>query len=66
MNPDPMKTFYLQTDASSSGAGAVLTQELNGSKKQKPITYFSYTFFISKKEPGYNCLIMPYYALLAQ
>ena len=21
---------------------------------------------ISKKEPGYNCLIMPYYALLAQ
>jgi len=24
-----------------------------------------YTLHISKKKPGYNCLIMPYYALLA-
>jgi hypothetical protein len=52
MNPDPTKTFYLQTDASSSRAGAVLTQELDGSKKWKPIAYFSYTF--SPAEANYN------------
>jgi hypothetical protein len=43
-NPDPTKVFYLQTDASTSGAGAVLTQEVSGSKKRKPIAYFSCTF----------------------
>jgi hypothetical protein len=52
MNPDPTKTFYLQTDASSSGAGAVLTQEPDGSKKRKPVAYFSCTF--SPTEANYD------------
>jgi hypothetical protein len=52
MNPDPSKMFYLQTDASTIGAGAVLTQEAEGSKKQKPIAYFSCTF--SPAEANYN------------
>jgi hypothetical protein len=52
MNPDPSKMFYLQTDASSTGAGAVLTQEVEGSKKRKPVAYFSCTF--SPAEANYN------------
>ena len=52
MNLDPTKTFYLQTDALSIGAGAVLTQEVEGSKKRKPIAYFLYTF--SPAETNYD------------
>jgi len=52
MNPDPSKMFYLQTDASSTGAGAVLTQEVEGSKKRKPVAYFSCTF--SPAEANYD------------
>jgi hypothetical protein len=52
MNPDPSKTFYLQTDASSTGAGAVLTQEVEGSKKRKPVAYFLCTFLPA--EAKYN------------
>ena len=52
MNPDPSKMFYLQTDASSIGAGAVLTQEVEGSKKCKPVAYFSCTF--SPAEANYD------------
>jgi hypothetical protein len=52
MNPDPSKMFYLQTDASSTGAGAVLTQEVEGSKKRKLVTYFSCTFLPA--ESNYN------------
>jgi hypothetical protein len=52
MNPDPSKMFYLQTDTSSTGAGAVLTQEVEGSKKRKPVAYFSCTF--SPAESNYN------------
>jgi hypothetical protein len=40
MNPDPSKTFYLQTDASSTEAGVVLTQKVKGSKKCKLVVYF--------------------------
>ena len=40
-NPDPKKMFYLQTDALSSGAGAVLSQEEDSTKKRRPVTYFS-------------------------
>jgi hypothetical protein len=52
MNPDPSKMFYLQTDALSTGAGAVLTEEVKGSKKCKPIAYFSCTF--SPAESNYD------------
>jgi RNase H-like domain found in reverse transcriptase/Reverse transcriptase (RNA-dependent DNA polymerase) len=52
MNPDQSKMFYLQTGASSIGAGAVLTQEVEGSKKCKPVTYFSCIF--SPAESNYN------------
>ena len=52
MNPDPSKMFYLQTDASTTGAGAVLTQEVEGSKKRKPVAYFSCTF--SPAEANYD------------
>jgi hypothetical protein len=52
MNPDPSKMFYLQTDTSLTGAGAVLTQEVEGSKKRKPVAYFSCTF--SPAESNYN------------
>jgi hypothetical protein len=52
MNPDLSKTFYLQTDASSTGAGAVLTQEVEGSKKCKLVAYFSCTF--SPAETNYD------------
>jgi hypothetical protein len=44
--------FYLQTDASLTGAGAVLTQEVEGFKKHKPIAYFLCTF--SPAESNYN------------
>jgi len=52
MNPDLSKTFYLQTNMSSTGAGTVLTQEVKGSKKRKPVTYFSCTF--SPVESNYD------------
>jgi hypothetical protein len=47
-NPDLKKTFYLQTDASMSGAGAILSQEVDGSKKQRPIMYFLCTYTLVK------------------
>ena len=52
MNPDPSKMFYLQTDALSTGAEAVLTREVKGSKKHKPIAYFLCTF--SPAKSNYN------------
>jgi len=52
INPNLSKMFYLQTDASSTGVGAVLTQEVEGSKKCKPIVYFSCTF--SPVESNYD------------
>jgi hypothetical protein len=52
MNPNLTKTFYLQTDASSTGAGAVLTQEVEGSKNHKPVAYFSCIF--SPAESNYD------------
>jgi hypothetical protein len=51
-NSDPKKTFYLQTDTSTSGAGAVLSQEADGTKKRRPIAYFSCTY--SPAEANYN------------
>ena len=51
-NPDLKKTFYLQTDASMSRAGAVLSQEADNTKKKRPITYFSCTYSLA--EANYN------------
>jgi hypothetical protein len=51
-NPDPKKTFYLQTDASSSGAGMVLSQEADRTKKRRLIAYFSCTY--SPAEANYD------------
>jgi hypothetical protein len=51
-NPDPKKTFYLQTNASTSGAGMVLSQEADGTKKKRPIAYFSCTY--SPAEANYD------------
>ncbi len=48
-HPDPEKVFYLQTDTSTKGVGAVLTQEVDQSKKRKPITYYSATFSLAKE-----------------
>jgi RNase H-like domain found in reverse transcriptase/Integrase zinc binding domain len=50
-NPDLKKTFYLQTDASSSSAGAVLSQEAEN-RKRRPVAYFSCTF--SPAEANYD------------
>jgi hypothetical protein len=51
-NPDPKKTFYLQTDVSTSRAGAVLSQEADRTKKRRPIAYFSCTY--SPVEANYD------------
>ena len=54
--PNFNKTFYLQTDASAYGVGAVLSQEGEGSTthkpKQHPIAYYSATF--TPTEQNYN------------
>jgi hypothetical protein len=43
-NPDLKKMFYLQTDALTSGAGTVLSQEADDTKKRRPIAYFFCTY----------------------
>jgi hypothetical protein len=54
--PNFDKTFYLQTDASTYGVGAVLSQEGEGSSthkpKRHPIAYYSSTF--TPTEQNYN------------
>jgi len=57
--PDFNKTFYLQTDTSADGVGAVLSQEggiegtlPNFKPKRHPITYFSCTY--TPTEQNYN------------
>jgi hypothetical protein len=47
IQPDFEKPFFVHTDASSYGAGAVLMQERdngNGKPRQHPIAYYSSTF----------------------
>ncbi len=61
-HPDPDKTFYLQTDASTQGVGAVLTQNIEGLKKCKPITYYLATF--SPAEENYNIYKKEFLAVL--
>ena len=62
VHPDPNKTFYLQTDASTKGVGAVLTQEADGTKKQKLIAYFSATFTLT--EANYDIYEKEFLAVL--
>ncbi len=61
-HPDPEKVFYLQTDASTKGVGAVLTQEVDQSKKRKPIAYYSATF--TPAEENYNIYEKEFLAVL--
>src|SRR6266853_1650275 len=61
-HPDPNKTFYLQTDASMKGVGAVLTQEVDETKKRKPIAYYSGTF--SPAEENYDIYEKEFLAVL--
>jgi len=44
INPNLSKIFYFQTDTLTIEAEAVLTQEVEGYKKCKPVAYFLYTF----------------------
>ncbi len=62
MHPDPDKMFYLQTDASTRGVGAVLTQEADGTKKRKPIAYYSGTF--TPAEENYDIYKKEFLAVL--
>ncbi len=61
-HPDPDKMFYLQTDASTRGVGAVLTQEADGTKKRKPIAYYSGTF--TPAEENYDIYEKEFLAVL--
>ncbi len=61
-HPDPDRTFYLQTDASTKGVGAVLTQEADGTRKRKPIAYYSGTF--SPAEENYDIYEKEFLAVL--
>ncbi len=61
-HPDPDKTFYLQTDASTRGVGVVLTQEAHETKKRKPIAYYSGTF--TPAEENYNIYKKEFLAVL--
>src|SRR6266851_3843050 len=61
-HPDLDRTFYLQTDASTKGVGAVLTQEADGTKKRKPIAYYSGTF--SPAEENYDIYEKEFLAVL--
>ena len=51
-NPDLKKIFYLQTDALTSGASTILSQEADNTKKRRPIAYFSCTY--SPAEANYD------------
>src|SRR5216683_4653094 len=61
-HPNPEKVFYLQTDTSTKGVGAVLTQEVDQSKKRKPIAYYSATFSPAKE--NYNIYEKEFLAVL--
>ena len=52
MQPNFEKTFYLQTDASAIGVGAILSQDgeelsTNSKPKRHPIAYFSAMFTLT-------------------
>ncbi len=49
-------------DASTRGVGAVLTQEVDGTKKRKPIAYYSGTFTLA--EGNYNIYEKEFLAIL--
>ena len=58
--PDINKTFFLRTDASCEGMGAVLLQELNDILR--PVSYGSKKF--SEAEKRYSCIERECYAIV--
>src|SRR6266436_6890142 len=42
--PDPLKQFTLEVDASTFATGAILYQEHEGTKRKRPVGYHSQTF----------------------
>ena len=61
-HPDLNKMFYLQTDTLTKGVEAVLTQEANGTKKQRLIVYYLATFTLAKE--NYNIYEKEFLAVL--
>jgi hypothetical protein len=60
-NPDLKKMFYLQTNMSTSGAGAVLSQEVDN-RKRRLVAYFSCTF--SPVEANYDIYEKEFLAII--
>jgi len=52
IQPDPAKQFILEVDASDSGVGAVLSQQLDSDQRIHPCAFFSHR--LSPAEQNYD------------